>query len=338
MAIASFFVAIVLAHTLGSVDRLPQFWQSVPGVPVLAVIAHLVSAASDRSERAAARERTLSRSGLALALADDEESVRNVGLSSVVQLLEGVPGVHVEMSLGTAPTPRTGSQVSYVLPLESRDGRMGVLTITADRDLPPETHDALDVLRTQITLSLQNVSLTTTLRHEATHDRLTGLANRTLMELHLEKSLRDQPDRTCVLLMDLDGFKQVNDVYGHAAGDDLLRVVSRRIRTTVGDGGLVARLGGDEFVVVLDDAGHDVAAVAQRLIDAVSEPVELAIATVSVGASAGVAPGGHGSTVGAMLREADNAMYAAKRGGRGRFTISRRVRSGGKLPAQAGQL
>nr|WP_255479852.1 EAL domain-containing protein [Quadrisphaera sp. RL12-1S] len=177
--------------------------------------------------------------------------------------------------------------------------------------------------------------------HQADHDGLTGLAVRARVLADLEAALvadRAAGRRTGLLFVDLDGFKAVNDTHGHAAGDELLRVVAARLREAVRAGDVVGRLGGDEFVVVVPDSPDAEALVrrAGRLVRAVSEPVALGGFGVVVGASVGVAttsavvvPGEDGGgealdaagAARALLAEADTAAYRAKAAGRGRVEL-----------------
>ncbi|GAA3256206.1 diguanylate cyclase domain-containing protein [Dactylosporangium siamense] len=149
------------------------------------------------------------------------------------------------------------------------------------------------------------------LRHQALHDPLTGLGNRNLLEEFTRSGLRPGV-RASVLVLDLDGFKAVNDTLGHAAGDELLRVVASRLRAHAREGDLVARLGGDEFVVLLPDAADDVAAeVAARLRFALIAPIRIDGRFVQVDASIGAATATEG-TLDALLRAADAEMYREK--------------------------
>jgi diguanylate cyclase (GGDEF)-like protein/PAS domain S-box-containing protein len=156
-------------------------------------------------------------------------------------------------------------------------------------------------------------------RHEADTDPLTGLANRRALERTLAAALTRAGARARsvgVLMVDLDGFKAVNDTFGHAAGDEALREVARRLKRSVRERDLVARLGGDEFVVVLTDLGgrsgavHDSMA---RISEALSEPIAFDGTSVTLGAAMGVATfpadGGNGAD---LLAHADRGMYAAK--------------------------
>jgi diguanylate cyclase (GGDEF)-like protein len=155
--------------------------------------------------------------------------------------------------------------------------------------------------------------------HEALHDALTGLPNRAAFLAAVDRLLADDA-RATVVLLDLDGFKAVNDTLGHAAGDALLTEVAVRLRAGLRPGEVVARLGGDEFALLLGSA-PDPAALQGRL-DGVSRalcaPVELEGTCVSVGASVGTAEApAHGSSVDRLMRTADEAMYRCKHMRRG---------------------
>jgi diguanylate cyclase (GGDEF)-like protein/PAS domain S-box-containing protein len=160
--------------------------------------------------------------------------------------------------------------------------------------------------------------LTATLTEQAIRDPLTGLANRALFEERLRAALsRDARGggATGVLFLDLDGFKDVNDRYGHAVGDAVLRVVADRLRSAVRPADTVARLGGDEFVVLVDgatDAG--MATLVERLTGAVEEPLHLRGVDLQVGVSVGQALTNEGAADPAgLVSRADAEMYEAKR-------------------------
>ena len=159
----------------------------------------------------------------------------------------------------------------------------------------------------------------------ANHDSLTGLLNRAAFQNRLEQSLeqaRSNAGSVALLFIDLDGFKGVNDAEGHRAGDEVLRIVAQRIASTVRAGDTMARLGGDEFLVMLDrDVTRDVAdTIGHRIIEALHQRMDLEGRDIFVGASIGVAM--HPPLAGdidALMNRADQAMYAAKRAGKGRL-------------------
>ncbi len=156
------------------------------------------------------------------------------------------------------------------------------------------------------------------LEHQATHDALTELPNRTLLARRIEEVLKGAPGgapRAALLMLDLDRFKEINDTLGHATGDLLLRRIAARLGETLGPGGTVARLGGDEFAVLLPGAGAGAAEIAaRRLLDALVPSFEVQGMLLQVDGSVGIAlcPD-HGQEPGPLLQRADVAMYAAKK-------------------------
>src|SRR4051812_31260357 len=170
------------------------------------------------------------------------------------------------------------------------------------------------------------------MRHDALHDPLTGLANRALCRERLSHALARAyrgPGAACVLFIDLDGFKSINDLYGHAAGDALLIALGRRLVTTVRPADTVARLGGDEFVVVCEDIDqHTAIALGHRLTEAIHEPLEIEGIEHRLSASIGIALGMAGRRdPDSLLADADAAAYRAKAEGRGRVEVfDRRLR------------
>jgi diguanylate cyclase (GGDEF)-like protein len=169
------------------------------------------------------------------------------------------------------------------------------------------------------------------LRHQATHDPLTGLPNRALIMDRVAQAVANaqrNQNAIAVMFLDLDGFKKINDKLGHAAGDQLLKEVSRRLHASLRTGDTVGRLGGDEFVVLLESGGADSRAgaekVANRIRAELAVPVELKVDTgtvaVPVHTSIGIATGVR-DTADELLHDADIAMYEAKRAGRDRYVI-----------------
>ena len=176
-----------------------------------------------------------------------------------------------------------------------------------------------------VATALHNSRLIDEIRHQSLHDPLTGLPNRVLVldrvDQALARSVAQEPDhRVGVLLFDLDGFKDINETFGHGSGDELLQEVARRLEGVVDPSTTVARLGGDEFVVVLEGAAVAIDETASRLLAAVRMPFTLALdnpVELSVTASIGIAMG-PSSSAGELLRDADVALYGAKAGGRDR--------------------
>ncbi|ATE60660.1 diguanylate cyclase domain-containing protein [Thauera sinica] len=177
------------------------------------------------------------------------------------------------------------------------------------------------------------------IRTLAYHDELTGLPNRILMQDRLGHALRQARrarDRVALLFLDLDKFKPVNDSYGHAIGDQLLKAVAERLRLTVREGDTVARVHGDEFVVILEgiETPEPAARVAGKIVDALGSPFTVDGREIRLGTSIGIGVyPDHASDVETLIRCADIAMYDAKQAGRNgyRFFIAGNA-PGGTVP------
>ena len=236
-----------------------------------------------------------------------------------------------ETRFSVPPTAlETGMRRGLSVPVPERGGIGHVIVVQGPAALRPFTTDDarfLEAVAHVIAGALDRAAAEDELRRRALEDPLTGLANRALLASQLESELRHARrlgDRVCVLVLDLDRFKDVNDTLGHSAGDTLLRQVAVRLSCCVREEDLVARVGGDEFTVVCTRAAsdHAIAEVAGRLVQAVVEPFEIDGREVFITASVGVAvsEGGGGSPE-ELLRDADAAMYRAKGLGAGRFEI-----------------
>jgi len=215
-------------------------------------------------------------------------------------------------------TLRTGDQPIGTLLVS---GRLGEVDRFGEADL-----HLFETLAAHGSVALRNFRLLEWLRreaderhHQALHDSLTGLPNRARLDDELRKALilRQAHESVCVMLIDLDRFKEVNDTLGHHQGDVLLRRIAERIKGVVDDGTLVARLGGDEFAVVFTttDDRPEIQARATAIEQRLLEPFELSGLVFEVGSSIGIALAPtDGDDPSTLLQRADVAMYAAKRG------------------------
>lgn len=165
-------------------------------------------------------------------------------------------------------------------------------------------------------------------RHQALHDPLTGLPNRRQFMATLEARLAEAKPLT-LIYVDIDGFKPVNDTWGHPVGDDLLVAIAGRLRGAIRDSDLCARLGGDEFALLIEGAqGEHITGLADKLLELLARPFQLnrvggAPITVQVGGSLGIAHAPrHGTELEILVREADAALYSAKRAGKRRYVIA----------------
>ncbi|RMH70694.1 MAG: GGDEF domain-containing protein [Actinomyces sp.] len=239
----------------------------------------------------------------ALTVAGDEVATTD---DSHVQILH-LAGLRSGLAVGVE---REGGTRRILRVWRDREGPAGVDDAALVATLAAQARGALSAARRRAALEQRAAALA----FEATHDPLTGVLNRAgLFEL-LERRLDDLRGRAAVLFVDLDGFKGVNDEYGHDAGDAVLIAVAERLTRRIG-GATVARIGGDEFVVVVGvPTLEDARSVGERVVAAVREPVA-AVPAARLGASVGVCPIGPDDTVDTVLQRADHAMYVAKRDG-----------------------
>jgi len=162
--------------------------------------------------------------------------------------------------------------------------------------------------------------------HEATHDPLTGLANRVLFYERISIALRcvgRRPDSVALLFVDLDNFKVINDSWGHTVGDRVLMVVAARLQAVVRSDDLVARFGGDEFTILLENLPdtREASAVAERLAANMRAPIVVDGHEVVAATSVGIAIAGEATSLDDLLRNADTALYQAKAAGKARHTV-----------------
>lgn len=241
----------------------------------------------------------------------------------------------------------TGSATVIAVPLIAEDQLLGVLTAgwaqdDALADTEAEVLDSLVSLAELASTSWHNLRLLAAVHHQSTHDGLTGLANRTSFRNRLDEVLRDAVDGegTAVVLCDLDRFTGINQLFGHSAGDEMLRQVAARLGGELRAQDVVARLAGDEFAVLLVDVDEQRAdAVAHRLVDSLDsafriEGRDLRI-TVSVGLAVHDGGGGRGDR---LLAAADQAMRDAKQRGRNQVVMAGAEESAPVVPSLEAEL
>jgi diguanylate cyclase (GGDEF)-like protein/PAS domain S-box-containing protein len=282
----------------------------------------LLAIGRDVSERRAADRRLRAVAAMgerALAGADPADLA-----SEAVELMRvTLPIAGAEVRLAAGDVLASDGQ-STDAPLRLSVGADDELVAWLERDLGDEEMSFLRAIANTLATALARLRSEERMRHEALHDPLTGLANRTLLRDRLEhalaRSARDDASVTGVLFVDLDNFKQVNDADGHAAGDAVLVQFGERLRAAVRPGDTVARLGGDEFVVVCEDVDEATAmALGHRLEAATRQPLDVGGVEHRLTASIGVALG-H-SDPDALLGEADAAVYHAKAAGGSRVEL-----------------
>jgi diguanylate cyclase (GGDEF)-like protein len=228
---------------------------------------------------------------------------------------------------------RTGTVAMASVPIVANGEYAGHVVAAVSRPDPafredPTLADRLRGLAGQAATAVRNGRLLEQVRYQALHDALTGLPNRALILDRVDHMLahaRRQRQPAAALFIDLDGFKDVNDSFGHATGDRLLQAVAARLATTLRDSDTVGRLGGDEFVALVEGpslaAGPEV--VAERLLAVLREPFDVdlpGIAALSITASIGIAVGDRLSPT-EMLRDADVALYRAKGSGKDCYVL-----------------
>jgi diguanylate cyclase (GGDEF)-like protein len=246
-----------------------------------------------------------------------------------------------DQSLGLALAERSASAGTVVVlrGLEGPQGMLLLLNPTRGVTLGAHEQSLLSTVAGLISVALENGQLAEAikamsvekaeLKRRAFYDPLTQIANRSLFIDTIATSLsqlESSQHPIAVMFIDLDGFKEINDTFGHAVGDRVLSVVAARLRVQVRKLDLAARVGGDEFGMLLDGMRHvsDAAVVAERIIETLRRPIPIGDAMVTIGASVGVAVVEDASDVlepEELMRRADMAMYLAKRQGKNRFVV-----------------
>lgn len=264
--------------------------------------------------------------------------------SYIMQVIEtGLPMASVDLREDPRITPpesllSRGVVAGLAVPVRGAEAVTGVLALHFRRRHRVGRDDvaAASALASVVATGWQQAEQREQLSHQALHDPLTGLPNRALFFDRLDQALvrrpppgRDsEPDRVAIMLIDLDNFKSANDTFGHAAGDQLLRVVAQRLHGAVRPQDTIARLGGDEFGVLCEQIPDEstVISLAQRMGSACAQEVELAGSSVKPSASFGISWGGSTRAAGTrtaanLVAEADAALYRAKDRGQGHIQM-----------------
>jgi diguanylate cyclase (GGDEF)-like protein len=321
-----------------NLERLYQFTQAVSRTPEIdGVLRNVLQQAltimrSDRAEVVFIGDEQ--RQALRVSLIPGRELLREEGTADDPVLRAIVAGGTPVLIPRQGRTPHRdwadarGIRDLLAVPLRGDAGVVGALVV-ADRVGDVRTFDKedarlLETVAAHAAVALQNSRLVDRLRHEALHDALTGLPNRTYLHRVMAEvlvELKANPTRRAALMiMDLNGFKEVNDTLGHLHGDLLLREVGHRLIEVMGTTNTVARLGGDEFALLLPDCPDSAHAekIAHDVLAALQVPARVDDVELEVGASIGIALAPiHGLDGGVLLKRADTAMYAAKNSGRG---------------------
>jgi diguanylate cyclase (GGDEF)-like protein/PAS domain S-box-containing protein len=305
---------------------------------------HILSIARDVTEQRQAAEqlrlasRVIDETGDAVLVTDalDRVDMANPAFLRMSGLRPDEVLGHDAELLGMAPLREThlagigvtlngGERWSGESPLVGADGRQleTWLSVSVLRNEAQHVTQHIRVFNDISRLKAQQRELT----EQARHDSLTGLPNRREFGERLRLAMaraRRQPQTLAVIYVDLDGFKAINDQLGHAAGDQLLIKVARRMEECVRTTDCVCRLSGDEFTVILEGAGHpdEVSRIANRIVERLAHPSQIGGQTVHAHASLGAAIYTCDEDMDTLCQRADTAMYAAKHAGKGRFVLA----------------
>ena len=234
--------------------------------------------------------------------------------------------VRVNLAEQASDSDAPDANIDYLqVPITFRTDVLGSLTVlrkSSEVVLDDHLEALLTSVAEKLAVHVNGLNLLAKINHQANHDSLTGLPNRLCFSRELNAAIHeaDQGNSNCaVALMDLDGFKQINDSLGHHIGDSLLQEVAKRLINTSGTGQIVARLGGDEFAILINGISDQKQSVqiAQQHLEAIQKPYMKDGRSLSVGASFGISfYDGQSSNSSNLLQQADSAMYFAKTNGR----------------------
>ncbi|MEJ7706769.1 MAG: EAL domain-containing protein [Nocardioidaceae bacterium] len=317
-------IALLAISSLGFlaalvVTQLPRWASTLLIVPVATIL--IASRAQMRANEHARRLKVLLDTAIKVQTVTDRPTLLNALDAGAGELVYDAR-VHLRR---TEPEP---GEIGVAI----RDTREKLWLVSPSMSRAQSTsqddHNGLAALAAVAEDALARLQLSAAMAHAAWHDPLTGLANRASFMWRVQNAIdesRGSNRRVAVLFCDLDGFKRVNDLFGHAAGDQLLVDVGHRIFSSVRQLDMVARLGGDEFAVLIEGIQDtsDVASACERILDSLRSQVHVWSEDVSVTTSIGVAWSTPDASADALLSRADLAMYHAKSRGKNRFEIYR---------------
>lgn len=209
------------------------------------------------------------------------------------------------------------------------NGFLGFYSCSTKKDWHDNELNLVSVIANIIADALAKIEAEKEINQLAYHDALTGLANRRMFKQELNEYISGSPkDPLCVMFLDLDSFKGVNDTIGHEGGDDLLIEVARMLEYVIGSKGIVSRFGGDEFLILLKEAKNieNIKQLADRIMDLFASPITIFEHEFLVTTSAGIAMYPEdGTTASALIKNADLAMYTSKNKGKNQYTLCSRA-------------
>nr|WHW29313.1 hypothetical protein [uncultured bacterium] len=243
-----------------------------------------------------------------------------VGEHSIVARVPRSADPTLDGPVVTVWVEREQARVHSVAITETQSG--SVITGWSERPIDEDHARSLTALVAQTSAAIETTMLLRQLRYTASHDSLTGLANRRTLDRELQQEARIS-GRLAVAFVDLDDFKAINDRFGHEVGDQALTCMARRLESAAGGAGLVARYGGDEFVIMLRGASSEEAhEVARSILGASADPITLGTTSVTLGVSIGISAASTPASPADLIRSADQALYRAKAAGKGTAVVA----------------